>query len=175
MSITQSKQTEPNQNDPEPKTEPNATEPKQQAAGADPEPKTEPGDPIDKHGEPAINKGRYDRDMKAKDDEIAALKKQLEEANGKAETGDKALKEVADLKAQLADEKLDHLLQVAGCVNAKAAKALLPDYDGDVSKLKEDCPYLFKAKQTGTTGTRRQTLPSDDEDEALDKAFGLKK
>lgn len=122
------------------------------------------GDPIDKHGEPAINKGRYDRDMKAKDDEIAALKAQLEEANGKVETGDKALKEVEQLKEQLADEKVTHSLDAAGCVNAKAAKALLPDYDGSVEKLKEDCPYLFGQHQTGSTGGRPGGAPSSREE-----------
>ena len=45
----------------------------------------------DKHGEDAINRGRYERDMKAKEDAIAELKKQLEEATGKAKTGEDAL------------------------------------------------------------------------------------
>lgn len=118
----------------------------------------------DKHGERAVNRGRYDRDMKAKDAEIAELRKQLEEAGAKAKSGDEALKEVEKLKAQLADEKLDHQLQQAGCVNAKAAKALLDDYSGDVEKMKESCPYLFGQSQTGSTGAKPGGAPSSSEE-----------
>ncbi len=55
-----------------------------------------------------------------------------------------------------------------------AAKALLEDYDGDVAKLKEACPYLFDAgKKTGATGIKPAGGASDLDDK-LDKAFKLK-
>lgn len=117
----------------------------------------------DKHGEDAINRGRYDRDMKAKEDEIAELKKQLAESDKKARRGDDALKKVEALEAQIADEKVSHALQAAGCVNEKAAKALLDDYEGDVAKLKEACPYLFK-RQQGSTGAKPGGAPSASEE-----------
>ena len=117
----------------------------------------------DKHGESAINRGRYDRDMRAKDDEIASLKKQLEEAGSKAKENETALEEVHKLKAQLADEKVSHQLETAGCVNLKAAKALLDDYDGDVAKLKKECPYLFK-RQQGSTGAKPGGAPTTSEE-----------
>ena len=117
----------------------------------------------DKHNEPAINRGRYDRDMKAKDDRIAELEKQLEESGKKAKSGEDALKQIEALKAELADEKVTHALEAAGCVNAKAAKALLDDYKGDVAKLKEACPYLFK-KQNGSTGAKPGGAPSTSEE-----------
>ena len=125
------------------------------------EPTTQGGEQlIDKHGEPAISKGRYEREMKSKDDEIAALKAQLEEAGKKAETGADALKRVEALEAQLADEKVTHALDAEGCVNAKAAKALLDDYKGDIAALKADCPYLFYQTQTGSTGFRPNGAPT---------------
>jgi len=124
----------------------------------------------DKHGEPAISKGRYEREMKSKDDEIAALKAQLEEAGKKAETGADALKRVEALEAQLADEKVTHALEVEGCVNAKAAKALLDDYKGDVAALKADCPYLFRQTQTGSTGARPNGAPTPTSDDLKARA-----
>ena len=142
-------------------------EPEPKAKAKEPEPNGEPL--VDKHNEPAINRGRYERDMKAKDDEIAELRRQLEQASGEADKGADALKEIEKLKAQLADEKLDHSLEVAGCVNAKAAKAILADYDGDVAAMKEACPYLFRTIQTGSTGARQQHAPNPT-DELIAKA-----
>lgn len=142
-----------------------SNEPEENAGAGTPAPDPEPeGDGLkDKHDEPAINRGRYDRDMKAKDDEIAALKKQLDEAKKGAEDNAAALKRVEALEAQLADEKVDRALEGAGCINLKAAKALLDDYKGDVGKLKEACPYLFK-KQTGSTGAKPGGAPSTSEE-----------
>ncbi|MBR3385865.1 MAG: hypothetical protein IKG69_11800 [Atopobiaceae bacterium] len=134
----------------------------------------------DKHGEDAINRGRYDRDMKAKDDQIAQLTKQLEEANGKAKSGEDALKKITELEARLEDEKVSNALKLAGCVNEKAAKAILGDYEGDVGKLAEACPYLFggsaEGKQKGSTGAKHHGAPGaeKDEDADLDRIFGLK-
>ena len=149
-------------NDPKPQ-ETNEPEDNTGAGTPAPDPEPEDGGLKDKHGEDAINRGRYDRDIKAKDDEIAALKKQLEEAGTKAKSGEDALKEVQQLKQQLADEKVDRALEGAGCINLKAAKALLDDYKGDVAKLKEACPYLFK-KQTGSTGAKPGGAPSTSEE-----------
>ncbi len=74
----------------------------------------------------------------------------------------------------MADERVDHKLELAGCLNAKAAKALLGDYDDDVAKLKEGCPYLFGVeKKTGSTGLKPEGGASDLDDK-LDKAFKLK-
>ena len=164
---------EPPKNEP-PKDDPNVTKPTPQAN----EPEPGDGELKDKHNEPAINRGRYDREIKAKDDQIAELTKQLEEATGRAESGAKALKEIETLKAQLADKEVTTSLKLAGCVNEKAAKALLEDYEGDVAKLKEACPYLFggnAARQKGSTGAKNGGAPDKDEDEMLDRAFGFKK
>lgn len=128
----------------------------------------------DKHGQPGINREKYQRDIEAKDKQIAELQAQLDEKS-KTEEGRAALKAELDrLKADMADERIDHKLELAGCLNAKAAKALLGDYDGDVAKLKEGCPYLFGAeKKTGSTGLKPEGGASDLDDK-LDKAFKLK-
>lgn len=136
------------------------------------------GEVEDKHGQPGINREKYNRDMAAKDKEIADLKAQVAEA-AKTEEGRKALEErIAKLEADQKDERVTHKLEMDGCLNAKAAKALLDDYEGDVAKLKEACPYLFsdgKQKQTGSTGFKPDGDADKALDEKLDRAFGLKK
>lgn len=175
----------PNENEPktDPKTEPQTdpkAEPAEGGAEGDPKPATEgqgggDGEPNDKHGQPGINREKYQRDIEAKDKKIAELQAQLDEKS-KTEEGRAALKEELDkLKAEMADERVDHKLELAGCRNAKAAKALLEDYDGDVAKLKEACPYLFgNEKKTGSTGLKPEG-GAGDLDDKLDKAFGIKK
>ena len=164
----------------DPKTEP----PKGDGvAGSDPNPAAEGqggGDDgvEDKHGQPGINREKYQRDIAAKDKEIADLKAQIAEA-AKTEEGRKALEEkIAKLEADQKDERVTHKLELAGCLNPKAAKALLDDYDGDVDKLKEGCPYLFsdgkEQKQTGSTGFKPDGDAGKALDEKLDRAFGIK-
>ncbi|HIS39949.1 MAG TPA: hypothetical protein IAC12_03790 [Candidatus Aphodovivens avistercoris] len=135
-------------------------------------------EPEDKHGHPGINREKYQRDMAAKDEEIAKLKAQIAEA-AKTEEGRAALEEkITKLEADQKDERITHKLEMAGCLNPKAAKALLEDYDGDVAKLKEACPYLFsdgKQKQTGSTGFKPDGDAGKALDEKIDRAFGLKK
>ena len=122
-----------------------------------------------------VNRHKYERDLAAKDKRIAELQAQLDEAAKTKEGRDDLQKKLDDMKAELDGEKVAHKLEVAGCVNVKAARALLDDYDGDVSKLKAECPYLFgKEKKTGSTGLKPEGAAKDDDAE-LDRAFGLKK
>lgn len=122
-----------------------------------------------------VNRHKYERDLEAKDKEIEELKAQIAEAAKTKEGREELEKKMDDLKAQMASEKVGYQLELAGCVNVKAAKALLDDYDGDVAKLKEACPYLFgKEKKTGATGAK-PTGAAGDDDAELDRAFGLKK
>lgn len=108
-----------------------------------------------------VNRHKYERDLEAKDKEIEELKAQIAEAAKTKEGREELEKKMDDLKAQMASEKVGYQLELAGCVNVKAAKALLDDYDGDVAKLKEACPYLFgKEKQTGATGVKPSGAPS---------------
>lgn len=110
----------------------------------------------DSHGHPGINREKYRRDMQAKDDEIARLRSMLDE-KAKTEEGRAELKrQLDDLEARSADERATYELKLAGCTDEraiKAAKALLDDYDGDVDRLRDECPFLFsKPRETGSTG-----------------------
>ena len=130
----------------------------------------EADDVADRHGQPGINREKYARDMKAKDDKIAELQAQLDEKS-KTEQGRAELKdELEKLKAEMADERVAHKLEMAGCRNVKAARALLEDYDGDVDKLKEDCPYLFSDdRKKGSTGLKPDGDAGKAEEERVDK------
>ena len=131
----------------------------------------------DSHGQPGINREKYQRDLKAKEDEIAELRKQLDEKSKTEEGRAELQKQIDELKAKAADDATTYALKDAGC-NAKAikaAKALLPDYEGDVDKLKAECPFLFsEEKKTGTTGLKPEGA-ADGIDEKLDRAFGIAK
>ena len=110
---------------------------------------------IDKNGHPGISQGKYERDMKAKDDEIADLKKQVDDAIKSNETKKTLEDKIEALEASQADMRTDYELKLAGCRNAKAAKALLEDHGGDVQKLKAAEPWLFRQEEPkGSTGLK---------------------
>lgn len=132
------------------------TEPEEEPEGKEPDGGQPEGDGgaglKDSHGQEGISKAKYERERREWEAKVADLEAKLD---GKQGDGDRVAKLEADLKAmqdRLADEKLTGALAAAGCVNAKAAKAVLGDYDGDVEKLKADCPYLFRKSQSGSTG-----------------------
>lgn len=156
------------ENPPEPKTD---SKP-QEGEGGDPD-----DNPKDKHGHPGISLGKYERDMKEKDDRIAELEAKVAES-AKTEEGRKKLQDEIDkLKQEQADERITYKLELEHCVNVKAAKALLDDYDGDVSKLKADCPYLFEGeKKSGSTGGKPAGAPDASEKRLAEarKASGIK-
>jgi len=152
-----------------------AQEPDEQAE--EPEPEQAEGDEgvKDSHGQAGINKERHDKEVAALQAEIAKLKGEAAEAAEAKAKREEYEQKFAALEAKMADTERTHSLEMAGCRNVKAAKALLDDYAGDVGKLKEACPYLFgEERKTGSTGGK-PTGPSSDIDEKLDKAFGLKK
>lgn len=126
----------------EPTTEPTAGEPK-------------PDDGLkDSHGQPGISRDKYEREMKAANERISELQAKLDES-AKTEQGREELrKEIDELKAKHADEQVSFKLELAGCRNVKAAKALLDDHDGDVDKLKESEPWLFDNGKHGSTGLK---------------------
>lgn len=139
---------------------------------------SEGDDPKDKHGKPGINAQKYKRDMEAKDAKIAELEKQVEELSATEEGRKKLQKQIDDLKAEQAEERVSHKLEMAGCKSVKAAKALLDDFDGDVDKLKAEHSYLFdddKHKQSGSTGGKPGGSASKNVDDILDGAMKIKK
>lgn len=128
----------------------------------------------DSHGQPGINKERHEKEIAAKDAKIAELEAQVAKAAETKEAREKLEKDIADLKAEQAEERMTYKLELAGCKDVKAAKARLDDFDGDVDKLKSGCLYLFeKEKQTGRAGGKPGGAP-DGMDEKSDRAMGLK-
>lgn len=121
-----------------------------------------------------VNRYKHNREIGKLNDEIADLKAKLAEAQGKASETSKVAEELKKLKAELADEKLCSKLAAAGCVDAKAAKARLEDFGGDVDKLKAECPYLFKAQEApkvGSTGGQPATGGVKTTESRIEAAF----
>ena len=64
----------------------------------------------------------------------------MAEAAKNAETAERLRGEIAELKVQGESDRIDFKLQLAGCHNVKAARAILSDHDNDIDKLKEAEP-----------------------------------
>lgn len=164
-------QTEDGNTDQTPNDEPNAS-------GSTDDGNGESGDGIkDKHGHPGISEGKYARDMKAKDAEIAELKAQIAKASETEESRADFEAKVKKLEEDQEAMKLDYELKLAGCVNPKAAKAILDDYDGDITKLKADAPYLFSEEKKKATGKKPEGSSSSSDSRLAEarKAAGIKK
>lgn len=156
--------------------DPKAADPPAGDPAKGPDPSGDDGGVRDPHGQPGIAKGKYEREIAERDRRIAELEAQVAES-AKTEEGRKGLADsIEALKAEMADKDVTHALEMAGCVNPKAAKAVLADFDGDVAKLREACPYLFRQAKpaAGATGFKPSGKPDVDDDE-LDRIFGLKK
>lgn len=175
-----------NGNDPKPQ-EPTPNEPKpQEPAGQQPqEPANDPNpagdgqqdDGIkDSHGQPGINKERHDREVAALKDKIADLQKQLDEAAETKKGRDELAGKLKELEAALETERSTSKLERSGCIDAETALLLLPQFDGDVEKLKSAKPYLFEADKKGQTGLK-PSGPADDaktRQQKADEALGYK-
>ena len=103
-----------------------------------------------------VSRHKYERDTGKLQAENDALKAENE--------GYKALKaEFEQFKASQEAEKSDKALSDDGCIDVKAASARLPEFDGDISKLKDECPYLFASKDNAkSTGGNPKGKPDGD-------------
>ena len=101
----------------------------------------------------------YEKQIAERDSKIASLEAQIAEAAKTAEAAETLRSEIAALKAQGESDRIDFKLQLAGCRNVKAARAILADHDNDVEKLKAAEPWLF-AKSAGGEGTGTTGLPN---------------
>lgn len=89
---------------------------------------------------------------------------QIAEVSKNAETADGLRAEITALKEQGESDRIDFKLQLAGCRNVKAARAVLDDHDGDIDKLKEAEPWMLSdapQKQTGKTGLPNASAAKD--------------
>ena len=99
-----------------------------------------------------------------RDSRIEELEAQIAEAAKNAETADGLRAEIAALKQQGEDERVEFSLLLAGCRNVKAARAVLDDHGGDVDALKAAEPWMFQdapARTTGKTGLPNAGAASD--------------
>lgn len=139
----------------------------------------EPQEPAQGEGKES-NLHKLARDVENRNKRIKELEEQLAAAGGSAKTMEQRMAEVeAKLAASeraLEEEKTASGLKAIGCVNVKAAKALLEDYGGDPAKLKEACPYLFgqQERKTASTGGKPVGDAPSDGMERLRRIAGLK-
>lgn len=90
----------------------------------------------------------------------------MAEAANSAEAADALRGEIAELKAQGEDQRVEFELRFAGVRNVKAAKVILSDHGGDVAALKKAEPRLFVNTpdkfQGGKTGLPNAGTSTDD-------------
>lgn len=78
----------------------------------------------------------YERQIAERDERIKELEAQVAKAAESAEAAEKLRGEIEELKAQGENDRIDFKLQLAGCRNVKAARAILADHGNDIDKLK---------------------------------------
>lgn len=109
----------------------------------------------------------YEAALKERDERIAALEGEIAEAAKTAESAEALRKEMDELRRRGDEERVGFELQLAGARNVKAARALLPDYDNAIDKLKAAEPWLFGAgaaapAQAGATGLPNAGAATDE-------------
>lgn len=125
----------------------------------------EGGQQQEAQGQQAVSNRDWEGQIAERDERIAALEAQVAEAARNAETAEQLRREIAELRQASADERVDFSLQLAGCRNVKAARAILSDYGDDVESLKAAEPWLFAkhmADVTGTTGLPNAGAATDE-------------
>lgn len=112
-------------------------------------------------GQSQVETPDYEKQIAERDEKIASLEAQVAEAAKNAETAEQLRGEIAELKAQGESDRIDFKLQLAGCRNVKADRAILSDHDNDIDKLKEAKPWLFAKHMAGGDGASGTTgLPN---------------
>ncbi len=86
----------------------------------------------------------YQAALRAKDAEIETLQARVVEAAKTSEATETLNKEIAALKKQMADERVEFTLRSAGARSVNAAKALLEEHDGDVAALVAAEPWALR-------------------------------
>lgn len=95
----------------------------------------------------------YQAALKAKAAQIAELQGKVADTAKTAEATEELNAEIAALKRQMADERVEFAPRVKGARSVKTAKALLEEHDGDVAALVAAEPWLFE----GVEATSRRT------------------
>lgn len=90
----------------------------------------------------------YQAALRAKDAEIETLQARVVEAAKTSEATETLNKEIAALKKQMADERVEFTLRSAGVRSVNAAKALLEEHDGDVAALVAAEPWALRGSRS---------------------------
>lgn len=113
-------------------------------------------EPLTSGGADAAGAGTdYEVLLAERDAKIAELEGAIVEAAKSAETAEALRAEMEELRHQGEEQRVEFELTMAGARNVRAARVLLDEHGGDVSKLKEAEPWLFKgttSRQSGKTG-----------------------
>jgi hypothetical protein len=92
----------------------------------------------------------YGAALRTKDEQIAELSAKVAEAAKTAEATSALNDEIAALKQQIADERVEFALKAAGAHDVRAARALWDDYEGGAEEraaaMAEANPWLFAGK-----------------------------
>ena len=108
----------------------------------------------------------YEAALRERDARIKELEDEIAEAAKTAKSAEKLRAEIDELKRTGDEQRVGFELAMAGARNVKAAKALLPDYDNDVEKLKAAEPWLFGAQVApappGATGLPNAGAATDE-------------
>lgn len=109
----------------------------------------------------------YEAALKERDAKIAELEGEIAQAAKTADAAEKLRAEMDELRRQGDEQRIGFELQLAGVRNVKAARALLPDHDNDIEKLKAAEPWLFgegalASAQTGATGLPNAGAATDE-------------
>ncbi len=107
----------------------------------------------------------YEALLAERDAKIAELEGAIAEAAKTAEAAEALRAEMDELRRQGEEQRVEFELTMAGAKSVKAARALLDEHGGDVSKLKEAEPWLFDSampRQGGKTGLPNAGAASDE-------------
>lgn len=118
-------------------------------------------------GPAAQARSDYEAALKERDAKIAVLEGEIAEAAKTADAAEKLRTEMDELRRQGDEQRIGFELQLAGVRIVKVARALLPDHDNDIVKLKAADPWLFgegapAPAQTGTTGLPNAGAATDE-------------
>ena len=112
-----------------------------------------------------VDVSAYEAQIAERDERIKMLEDQVAEAAKTAETTEQLKSQIEELRRQGESDRLDFELQLAGCRNVKAARAVLDEHNGDVSALKAAEPWMFAdapQRQAGKTGLPNAGASADE-------------
>ena len=136
-----------------------------QAVQGEPESQAAQG-PLTGDGAAATDAGAdYEALLAERDARIVELEGAIAEAAKSAEAAEALRAEMDELRRQGEEQRVEFELTMAGARNVRAARALLDEHGGDVSKLKEAEPWLFEGaapRQGGKTGLPNAGAASDE-------------